>query len=99
MVQINWTRIAVEDLRSIYEFISKGSKKYAQLEIIKIKTRTRILRTKPLVGKQVIEKDDVAVRELVEGNYRIIYKIVDKERIDILTIHHCSRDFEKREIF
>ena len=54
MVQINWTRIAVDDLKSIYEFISKGSKKFAQLEIIKIKTRTRILKTKPLAGKEVI---------------------------------------------
>jgi plasmid stabilization system protein ParE len=32
------------------------------------------------------------VRELVEGNYRNIYKLVDKGRIDILTIHHRSRD-------
>lgn len=94
MVQINWTRIAVEDLKSIYEFISKGSKKYAQLEIIKIKTRTRILKTKPLIGKEVIEKGNVAVRELVEGNYRII----DKEKIDILTIHHSARDLKRREI-
>lgn len=98
MVQVNWTRIAVEDLKSIYEFISKGSKKYAQLEIIKIKTRTRILKTKPFVGKEVIEKGDLAVRELVEGNYRIIYKIIDKEKIDILTIHHSARDLERREI-
>ena len=30
------------------------------------------------------------MRELVEGNYRIIYKLVDKGRIDILTIHHRS---------
>ena len=98
MVQINWTHIAVEDLKSIYEFISKGSKKYAQLEIIKIKTRTRILKTKPLVGKEVIEKGNVAVRELVEDNYRIIYKIIDKEKIDILTIHHITRDLRKRGI-
>ena len=33
------------------------------------------------------------MRELVEGNYRNIYKLVDKGRIDILTIHHRSRDF------
>jgi len=98
MVQINWTRIAVEDLRSIYEFISKGSKKFAQLEIIKIRTRTRILKTQPLVGKVVVEKGDVAVRELVEGSYRIIYKIIDKEKIDILTIHHSARDLTSREI-
>jgi plasmid stabilization system protein ParE len=62
MVQINWTQIAVGDLKSIYDFISKGSKKYAQLEVIKIKTRTRILKTKPLIGKEVIEKGNLAVR-------------------------------------
>jgi toxin ParE1/3/4 len=99
MVQINWTRIAVDDLKSIYDFISKGSKKFAQLEVLKIKTRTRILRTKPLIGKEVFEKEDVSVRELLEGNYRIIYKIIDKNRIDILTIHHVARNLVDREVF
>ena len=32
------------------------------------------------------------MRELVEGNYRIIYKLVNKGRIDILTIHHRSEN-------
>lgn len=99
MVQINWTRIAVDDLKSMYDFISKGSKKFAQLEVLKIKTRTRILRTKPLIGKVVLEKEDVSVRELVEGNCRIIYKIIDKNRIDILTIHHVARNLADRDVF
>jgi len=90
--------MAVADLKSIYDFISRGSKKYAQLEIIKIKTRTRVLRTKPLIGKEVVEKGDFAVRELVEGKYKIIYKIINKYRIDILTIHHSARDLERREV-
>jgi mRNA-degrading endonuclease RelE of RelBE toxin-antitoxin system len=46
----------------------------------------------------VIEKGNPAVRELVEGNYRIIYKIIDKEKIDILTVHHSARDLNRREI-
>ncbi len=33
------------------------------------------------------------IRELIEGRYRIIYKIVSTEHIDILTIHHSSKDF------
>lgn len=99
MVQINWTRIAVNDLKSIYDYISKDSKKFAQLQVLKIKTRTRILRTKPLNGKEVLEKEDVSVRELIEGNYRIIYKIVDKNRIDILPIHHVARNLVDRDVF
>jgi plasmid stabilization system protein ParE len=97
MVQINWTRIAVDDLNSIYDFISRDSRKFAQIEVIKIKTRTYILKKNPFAGKEVTEKGNVAIRELVEGNYRIIYKITNKGRIDILTIHHSSRDLNRRE--
>ncbi len=99
MAQINWIRTAVEDMKGIYEFIAKGSRKYAQLEVIKIKAKTRILRTNPHIGKEVIEKGNVSIRELVEGNYRIIYKIVENDRIDILTIHHSARDLSQRQVF
>lgn len=98
MVQINWTLLARNDLKGIFEYIAKDSKKYAKLEILKIKSRTQILKLRPLIGKEVIERGNIAVRELVEGKYRIIYKIVDKGRIDILTIHHSARDLENREI-
>jgi mRNA-degrading endonuclease RelE of RelBE toxin-antitoxin system len=46
-----------------------------------------------LIGKEVIEIGNIAMHELVEGNYRIIYKMVDKSSIDILTIHHSARAF------
>jgi addiction module RelE/StbE family toxin len=98
MVQIKWTKTALLDLKSIYEFIAKDSKKYAKLEVIKLKTRTQFLKKAPLLGKEVPEKGDITIRELNEGNYRIIYKIIDSERVDILTIHHAARDLEKREI-
>ena len=38
------------------------------------------------------------VREFVEGNYRIIYKIKSENHISILTIHHSARDITRREI-
>ena len=93
MVQLNWTLLARNDLKAIFEYISKDSKKYAKLEILKIKSRTQVLKEQPLIGKEVIESGNIDVCELVEGNYRIIYKMVDNDRIDILTIHHCSRNF------
>ena len=93
MVQLNWTLLARNDLKAIFEYISKDSRKYAKLEILKIKSRTQVLKVQPLIGKEVIESGNIDVRELVEGNYRIIYKMVDNDRIDILTIHHCSRNF------
>jgi plasmid stabilization system protein ParE len=70
MVQLNWTLLARNDLKAIFEYISKDSKNYAKLEILKIQRRTQILKVQPLIGKEVIEIGNIAVRELVEGNNR-----------------------------
>ena len=63
---------------SNFEYISKDSKRYARLEILKIQRRTHILKVQPFIGKEVTERGNFAVRELVEVNYRIIYKLVYK---------------------
>lgn len=37
-------------------------------------------------------------RELVEGSYRIIYKVISDHQVDILTVHHSVRDLRRRNI-
>ena len=98
MVRINWTIQAKNDLQDIAEYISKDSKKYAKLQILRITTRTRILKSQIYSGKITEEINQQNIRELIEGNYRIIYKIIDPERIDILTVHHSARDLYRRKI-
>lgn len=98
MVQINWTNTALTDLKAVFDFIARDSKKYATLQVLKIKAKTKLLKKRPRLGKTVPEKGDDKIRELIEGNYRIIYKIINSNRIDILTIHHAARDLERREI-
>ncbi len=75
MVQINWTLIAKDDLKNIFEYISKDSVKYAKLQVLRIKSRTQILKSQIHIGKPVPEYDKNNIRELLEGNYRIIHKI------------------------
>ncbi len=98
MVRLNWTFQAKDDLKAIAEYISRDSKRYAKLQVIRIKNRTRILKTQVRSGKIVPEINKENIRELIEGNYRIIYKTVKDNRIDILTIHHSARDLTKRKI-
>lgn len=98
MVQIRWTSLAVDDLKGIYEYISKDSSRYAKIQVIRLRARTKILINHPMSGKLVPEHDDSNFRELIEGNFRIIYKIVSNHQIDILTIHHSSRDLKIEEI-
>ncbi|TDK43581.1 type II toxin-antitoxin system RelE/ParE family toxin [Algoriphagus formosus] len=98
MVQIRWTHQSVKDLSDIFEYISIDSEKYAKRQIVRIKARTQILKTNPMAGKIVPELPQRDFRELIEGNYRIIYKILNDNRIDILTIHHSARDLSRRKI-
>ena len=98
MVRINWTPQARDDLKSIAEYISSDSVRYAKLQVVKIRTRTKILKSHIKSGKIVTEINDKNIRELIEGNYRIIYKIVSENQIDILTIHHSARDLTRRSI-
>jgi addiction module RelE/StbE family toxin len=96
MVQIKWLNDAKTDLREIYEYISADSKLYARQQIVKIKHATEIIKTHPNIGKPVEEIDDPSIRELVEGNYRIIYRIVNSKNFHILMVHHGARNLFRR---
>ncbi|MBL0765023.1 type II toxin-antitoxin system RelE/ParE family toxin [Marivirga atlantica] len=47
-------------------------------------------------GKIVEGIGQLEIRELIEGNYRIVYRIIDKEKVHILLVHHGARDLTKR---
>lgn len=50
------------------------------------------------IGTVVPEFDRNDLRQLIQGNYRIIYKVVDEKRVDILTVHHSARDLFRRKL-
>lgn len=91
MVEIIWTDNAIQDLIEIGDYIEKDSPKYAELTISILFNAPSILIYHPKAGKMVPEFSSPAIRELISGNYRIIYRIVNYERIDILTVHNWSR--------
>jgi len=91
MARLNWTDLSIEDLINIAEFISKDSPKYSVIQISRIRERAKILKEQPFLGRIVPETQNDSVRELILGNYRIIYRIISADRIDILTIHHSAR--------
>ena len=91
MARLNWTDLSIDDLIHIADFISKDSVKYADVQIKRIRERARLLKTQPLLGRIVPEMDDETIRELILGNYRIIYRIISEDRIDILTVHHSAK--------
>ncbi len=99
MVKINWTNFALQDLNEIADFISKDSVRYAQMTVKHLFESPTLLKTHPKAGRIVPEFKEENLRELIRGSYRIVYRIVDKNRIDILTVHHSARLFKNSPLF
>jgi addiction module RelE/StbE family toxin len=90
MAEINWTKKSIKDLKAINDYISLDSTFYATRFIAKIIKRVDQLIDFPESGRMVPEKNTPEIRELIEGNYRVFYKL-KKEKITILRIHNAAR--------
>lgn len=92
MVKVNWTLQVLDDLDAIAEYIAHNSSRYASVFVEKAFNKVSILKNFPESGRMVPEFDRKDIRELImDGKYRIIYKVVSKSNLDILTVHHSSR--------
>ena len=91
MAQVEWSKLAKEDLQEIYDYISNDSERYALRVVDRIVERTEKLSVHPLTGRVVPEFEDENLRELIEGNYRIIYYMESKEKISIVRIYQGAR--------
>ena len=90
MAQVNWTKKSLKDLRAINDYISLDSTFYAARFINKLIGRVDQLIEFPESGRVVPEKNDSEIRELIEGNDKIFYRL-QKEKITILRIHNAAR--------
>ncbi len=98
MAQIRWTLQAAEDFESIAVFISKDSPHYAQLFVRAIFGSIDHIAQFPNSGKILPEFSNHKVRQLITGNYRIVYRSYE-ETITILAIYHTARILNPSRIF
>ncbi len=94
MVEIKWTEKASCNLQAIFEYIAKDSRTYATRYVKALISATKRLEAMPLCGRIVPEFENPELREVIYGNYRIIYRIIGKDCIEILAVVHGSRDMK-----
>jgi plasmid stabilization system protein ParE len=87
---VRWTLQAADDLKAITEFIAADSPHYASLFAMDVLAAVERLVPFPHSGRTVPELDDPLVREILLGNYRIVYR-VKGEVVEILTVYHGAR--------
>jgi toxin ParE1/3/4 len=98
MVKVVWTQRALSDLDDIGEYISKDSIKYAKLTLEKLIDSALIIAINPLTGRIVPESNDKSIREIIKGNYRVIYQIWNESSVFILTVFHTSRFLSEKDL-
>ena len=91
MVEVRWTVQAEEDVATIAEYIAKDSEKYAKIQVDRFLEAAEILETYPKTGRIIPETNLDNLRELIVGNYRIMYALISDTRVDILSVHHSKR--------
>lgn len=90
-MKVLWTRSATRDLWAVEAYIAHDAPGYARQYVAKIIASTRRLRAHPQIGRKVPEADREDVREIIFGNYRILYRPL-RDEVQILAVIHARRD-------
>ncbi|MEK6700542.1 MAG: type II toxin-antitoxin system RelE/ParE family toxin [Nitrospirota bacterium] len=90
MAQVSWTEQALDDVAATCEFIARDSFRYAQLFADRVFTAAGRLEISPRLGRVVPEFGRDDIREILLGNYRIVYRVFP-HKVEILTVYHGAR--------
>ena len=89
-MKVLWTRTALGHLTEIYEYIARDSTRYAKRMVDRITSRSKQIASLPESAPVVAEYADPTVREVLEGSYRVIYRI-QSDAVVVLAVIHGAR--------
>jgi plasmid stabilization system protein ParE len=92
--RIFWTEFATNQLEQVFDYYKyKAGIKVAKKIVLQIVDRTILLETNPLIGTKepLLENRKNEYRYLVEGNYKIIY-FIEEKNIKISSIFDCRQN-------
>jgi toxin ParE1/3/4 len=90
--QIEWSRSAISDLRSLVHYIARDDGKTAERFGNRIVAKIAAIATFPHTGRIVPEFHQEPLREVILPPYRLIYEVDDQHhRIYVLRIWHGAR--------
>jgi len=89
-VKVVWTEHSLQTLQEIEDYIARDSPQSAARFIERLIERGSKLSSFPRAGRPVPELASPSIREVFEGNYRIVYRVREKD-IQILAIFDGHR--------
>jgi plasmid stabilization system protein ParE len=96
-MKVEWTDTACGHLDAIHAYIAADSPTYAVRMVDRLTCRSWQIAEAPFSGRRVPEYDRDDVREMIEGPYRLIYRI-KPDGIDVVAVIHGARDLLRAAI-
>lgn len=96
MAEIVWSEEAILNLEDIYDYIARHSPLYAQHQIESITDAAERLRQFPKSGRHIPEFPELPHREVIIGNYRVIYRYESEhDVVKIISVVHGAKLLKK----
>lgn len=95
-MEVIWTNQALQKINTFADYIAQDSLAVAEKWVEEILAKTDQLIYQPKSGRIVPEYNDENLRELISGNYRIIYRI-KSDATYIQTVRHVRQDLGDSE--
>lgn len=93
-MNIIWSPLSINRINEIADFISKDNPEAAKRWIDDLFIKVEQIEEFPLGGRVVPEIGRKDIREILFGNYRIIYRTL-QNKITILTVRHSKQSLPK----
>ena len=96
-MKIIWSPLSIDRASEIARYIAQDNPSAAKKWVETLFGKVQQLKSSPQSGRVVPETHSEDIRELVYGNYRIIYRLEEK-RISILTVRHGKQILPTEDI-
>ena len=96
-MKIIWSPLAVDGVSEIAAYIAQENPDAAENWVNTVFKKVEDLKSFPESGRIVPETKNKTIRELIYGNYRLIYRLEEK-RISVLTVRYGKQILPVDEI-
>jgi toxin ParE1/3/4 len=96
-MKIRWSPLSLNRIVKIAGFIAEDKSDASEQWVDSIFKSVENLMEFPEMGRIVPEIQRKEIREILTGNYRIIYRI-DKDLISVLTVRHGKQLLSKKDL-
>ena len=96
-MRLEWSDLAIEQATALAHFIARDDAAAARKWVDVLFVKAQRLADYPQSGRVVPEIKRADIREIMYGDYRIVYR-VEPARVAILTVRHGARKLDADDL-